>query len=56
MTIYTRSMSESIEMCKIVHFHGFQCPKLRVHLEPEVHDFAIMCINFSIKMFKETAR
>ena len=40
-------MSESIEMCKTVHFHGFQHPKFRVHPAPEVHDFAIRCINFS---------
>ena len=33
-------------MCKIVHFHGFQLPKLRVHPAPEVHDFAIKCMNF----------
>ena len=39
-------MSESIEMCKLVHFHGFQCPILRVHPAPEVHDFAIRCKNF----------
>ena len=42
----TVSMSESIQMCKIVHFHGFQHPKLRVHPEPKVHDFAIRCMNF----------
>ena len=35
------SMSESIEMCKIVHFHGFQRPKFRVHPAPKVHDFFI---------------
>ena len=40
-------MSESIEMCKIVHFHGFQHPKFRVHHAPKVHDFAIRCMNFS---------
>ena len=40
-------MSETIEMCRFVHFHGFQRPKLRVHPAPEVHDFAIRCINFS---------
>ena len=40
-------MSESIEMCKIVHFHGFQHPKFRVHPAPKVHDFAIRCMNFS---------
>ena len=34
-----------LEMCKIVHFHGFQLPKLRVHPAPEVHDFAIKCMN-----------
>ena len=33
-------------MCKIVHFHGFQLPKLRVHPAPEVHDFAIKGMNF----------
>ena len=42
----TVNMSESIEMCKTVHFHGFQHPKLRVHPAPEVHDFAIRCMNF----------
>ena len=42
----TGNMSESIEMCKIVHFHGFQHSKFRVHAAPEVHDFAIRCINF----------
>ena len=35
----TESKSESIEMCKIVHFHGFQHPKFRVHPAPEVHNF-----------------
>ena len=40
------SMSESIEMCKIVHFHGFPRPKFRVHPAPEVHDFSIGCMNF----------
>ena len=25
----------------------FQCPKFRVHPAPEVHDFAIRCMNFS---------
>ena len=40
-------MSESIEICKIVHFHGFQHPKFRVHPAPKVHDFAIRCMNFS---------
>ena len=40
-------MSESIEMCKIVHFYGFQRPKFRVHPVPKVHDFAIRCMNFS---------
>ena len=40
-------MSESIEMCRIVHFHGFQHPKLWVHPAPMVHDFAIRCIHFS---------
>ena len=40
-------MSESIEMCKIVHFHGFQHQKFRVSPAPEVHDFAIKCMNFS---------
>ena len=39
-------MSESIEMCKIVNFHGFQRPKFRAHPAPEVHDFAIRCMNF----------
>ena len=39
-------MSESIESCNIVHFHGFWRPKFRVHPAPEVHDFAIRCINF----------
>ena len=34
-------MSESIEMCKIVHFYGFPRPKFKVH------DFAIRCMNFS---------
>ena len=34
-------------MCKILNFHGFQHPKFRVHPAPEVHDFAIRCINFS---------
>ena len=43
----TRSMSESIEICKIVHFLGFQHPKFRVHPAPEVHDFAVGCMNFS---------
>ena len=43
----TGSMSESIEMCKIVHFHGFQHPKFRVSPAPQMHDFAIKCINFS---------
>ena len=33
-------------MCKIVHYHGFQLPKLRVHPAPEVHDFAIRCMHF----------
>ena len=33
-------------MCKIVHFHDFQLPKLRVQPVPEVHDFAIKCMNF----------
>ena len=33
-------------MCKVVHFYGFQLPKLRVHPAPEVHDFAIKCMNF----------
>ena len=33
-------------MCKIVDFHGFQLPKLRVPPAPEVHDFAIKCMNF----------
>ena len=42
----TGSMSESIEMFKIVHFYGFQRPKFRVHLAQEVHDFAIGCMNF----------
>ena len=42
----TESMSESIEMCKIVHFHGFQHLKFRVHPAPEVHDFGIRCMNF----------
>ena len=41
------SMSESIEMCKIMHFHGFQRPKFGVHPAPEVHDFSIRCMNFS---------
>ena len=40
-------MSESIEMCKIVHFYGFQRPKFRVHPVPKGHDFAIRCMNFS---------
>ena len=39
-------MSESIEMCKILHLHGFQHPKLRVHPAPKLHDFAISCMNF----------
>ena len=39
-------MSESIEMCKIVHFYGFQRPKFRVHPVPKGHDFAIRCMNF----------
>ena len=39
-------MSESIEMCKIVQFHGCQRPKFRVHPAPEVHVFAIRCMNF----------
>ena len=49
-------MSERIKMCKIVHFHGFQRPILRVHPAPlildaekvheKVHDFAIRCMNF----------
>ena len=43
----TVSMSESIEMCKIMHFNCFQRPKFRVHPAPEVHDFAIRCMNFS---------
>ena len=34
-------------MCKIVHFHSFQHPKIRVHPAPEEHDFAIRCMNFS---------
>ena len=34
----TKSMSESIEMCKIEHFHGFQHPKFRVH------GFVIRCM------------
>ena len=34
------------EMCKIMHLHGFQRPKLRVHPAPEVHDFAIGSIDF----------
>ena len=42
----TGSMSESIEMCKIAHFHGFQRPKFRVHPAPKVHDFDIRCMNF----------
>ena len=37
-------------MCKIVHFHGFQRPKFRVHPAPKVHDFAIRCMNFSSKV------
>ena len=40
------SMSESIKMCKTVHLHGFQCPKLRLHHAPEVHNFAVRCMNF----------
>ena len=40
-------MSESIEMCKIVHFYGFPRPIFRVHPAPKVHDFAIRCMNFS---------
>ena len=43
----TVSMSESIETSKIVHFHCFQHPKFRVHPAPEVHDFAVRCMNFS---------
>ena len=39
-------MSESIEMCKIVRFHGCQRPKFRMHPAPEVHDFAMRCMNF----------
>ena len=31
-------MSETIEICKIWHFHSFQHPKLRVH-ECFMHDF-----------------
>ena len=41
----TVSMSESKEMCKIAF--RFQHPKFRVHPAPEVHDFAIRCMNFS---------
>ena len=40
-------MSESIEMCKIVHFYGFPRPNFGVHPAPEMHDFAIRCMNFS---------
>ena len=32
-------MSASIEICKTVHFHGFQCRKFRVLPAPEVHEF-----------------
>ena len=39
-------MSESIEMCKIVHLHSFQRPILRMQPAPEVHNFAIRCMNF----------
>ena len=35
-----------MEMCKLVHFHGFPCPILRVHSAPEVHHFAIRCMNY----------
>ena len=35
-----------LEMCKIVHFHGFQLPKFGMHPAPEVYDFAIKCMNF----------
>ena len=40
-------MSESIIYYRIVHFHGYQCLKLRVNAAPEAHDFAIRCMNFS---------
>ena len=44
------SVSEHIEMCKIVHLHGFQRPELRVHLAPEVHYiynyFEVGCVDF----------
>ena len=39
-------MSENIEMCKIVHLHGFQRPELKVHPAPEVHYFAVGCMDF----------
>ena len=44
--IITGSMSENVEMGKIVHLHGFQHPKLKVYPAPEVHDSAVGCIDF----------
>ena len=44
------SMSKSKETYKIVHFHGFQRPKFRMHPAPEVHDFSIFFF-FFIKLY-----
>ena len=37
---------------KIVHIHGFQHPKFRVHPAPEVHGFGFRCMNLFNMSYK----
>ena len=43
-TITVCQMKKNYEKSLILHL--YQCPKLRVHPAPEVHDFAVRCMDF----------